>query len=121
MPNDTLNIIKDGDKFQYQLSKLDSCQKYWIDISLTLKDTTFKRKCKNDWKMKPGIINLRIPKLDINEISCYYNLTHMNLTSTSAINSKFYYNLSEMNHFTRILQVMKAFLLNCQRKSFQRT
>ena len=94
MPNDTLNITKDGDKFQYQLSKLDSCQKYWIDISLTLKGTTFKRKCKNDWKMKPGIINLRIPKLDINEIGCYYNLTHMNLTSTLAINSKFYYNLT---------------------------
>ena len=94
IPNDTLNITKDGDKFQYQLSKLDSRQKYWIDISLTLKGTTFKRKCKNHWKMKPGIINLRIPKLDINEISCYYNLTHMNLTSTLAINSKFYYNLT---------------------------
>ena len=94
IPNDTLNIIKDGDKFQYQLSKLDSCEKYWLDISLTLKGTTFKRKCKNDWKMNPGIINLQIPKLDINEVSCYYNLTYMNLTSTSAINSKFYYNLT---------------------------
>ena len=94
IPNNTLSITKDGNEFQYQLSKLDSCQKYWVDISLTLKSTTFKRKCKNDWKMNPGIINLPIPKLDINEASCFYNLTHMNLTSTSPINSKFYYNLT---------------------------
>ena len=94
IPNDTLNITKDGNEFQYQLSKLDSCQRYWVDISLKLKSTTFKRKCKNDWKMNPGIINLPIPKLDINKASCSYNLTHVSLTSTSAINAKFYYNLT---------------------------
>ena len=104
-PNESLTIKKDGNNFKYKLSNLNSCQKYSVDIALELKDTTFKKKCENDWKMKPGIVEFQIPKLDVNKISCSYNLTHMNLTSTSPFNSYFYYNLSFgdesfMIHFT---------------------
>ena len=93
-PNKSVVIKKDGNKFQYQLSKLDPCQQYSADIELKLKDTTFKQKCKNDWKMNPGIIEFRIPELEMDEVSCSYNLTHINLTPTATLNSPFYYNLS---------------------------
>ena len=94
IPNKSLIIKKDDNKLQYQLINLDKCQKYSVNISLGLKAITFKQKCKNDWKMKPGIIEFQIPELNIDDVSCSHNLTHINLTSTSTINSHYYYNLS---------------------------
>ena len=64
-PNNSVIIKKDGNKFQYQLSKLYPCQKYSVDIALKLKGTTFKQKCKNDWKMKPGTIEFPIHELEM--------------------------------------------------------
>ena len=93
-PNKSVIIKKDGNKFQYQLSKLYPCQKYSVDIALKLKGTTFKRKCKNDWKMKPGIIEFPIHELEMDEVSCSRNLTHINLNPTSTLNSPFYYTFS---------------------------
>ena len=104
-PNKSVVMKKDGNKFQYQLSKLYPCQKYSVDIALKLKDTTFKQRCKNRWKMKPGIIEFPIRKLEMDELSCSRNLTHINLTPTSTLNSPFYYNFriaeeSFMKNFT---------------------
>ena len=93
-PNKSVIIKKDGNKFQYQLSKLYPCQKYSVDIALQLKGTTFKQNCKNDWKMKPGIIELPIHELEMDEVSCSRNLTHINLNPTSTLNSPFYYTFS---------------------------
>ena len=94
IPNKSLIIEKDDNKLQYQLKKLDKCQKYSVKISLGLKAITFKQKCKNDWKMKPGIIEFQIPQLNIDDVNCSHNLTNINFTSTSTINSYYYYNLS---------------------------
>ena len=93
-PNEPVVIKKDNSNFQYQLSELDQCQNYSLDIALEFTDTTFKRKCKNNWKMNTGIIEFQIPELDVNEISCSHNLTHINLTSTSPFDSDFYYKLT---------------------------
>ena len=93
-PNESLVIKKDSNNFQYRLSKLDQCQNYSLDIALEFTDNTFKRKCKNNWKMNSGIIQFQIPELDVNEISCSHNLTHINLTSTSPFDSNFYYKLT---------------------------
>ena len=93
-PNKSVITKKDGNKFQYQLSKLYPCQKYSVDIALKLKGTTFKQKCKNDWKMKPGIIEFPIHELEMDEVSCSRNLTHINLNPTSTLKSPFYYTFS---------------------------
>ena len=78
IPNKSLIIEKDDNKLQYQLKKLDKCQKYSVEISLGLKAITFKQKCKNDWKMKPGIIEFQIPQLNIDDVNCSHNVTNIN-------------------------------------------
>ena len=93
-PNKSVILKKYGNKFQYQLSMLYPCQKYSVDIALKLKGTTFKQKCKNDWKMKPGTIEFPIHELEMDEVSCSRNLTHINLNPTSTLNSPFYYTFS---------------------------
>ena len=101
-PNKSLVIKKDSNNFQYQLSKLDQCQNYSLEIALELAGTTFKRKCKNNWKMNNGIIKFQNPELDVNEISCSHNLTHINLISTYSLDSNFYYKLTIRDlQFTR--------------------
>ena len=90
-PNKSVIIKKDSNKFQYQLSNLYPCQKYSVDIALKLQGTTFKQRCKNDWKMNHGLIEFPINELEMDEVSCSRNLTHINLNPTSALNSPFYY------------------------------
>ena len=93
IPNKSLIITKDSNKFQYQLSNIDKCQKYSVEMALQLKTTSFKRKCQNDWKMKPGFIEFKIPEVDKDKVKCSQDLTHIKVTSTSSLNSHYNYSL----------------------------
>ena len=88
--------------------------KYSVNITLGLKAITFKQKCKNDWKMKPSIIEFQIPELNVDDVSCTHNLTHINLNSTSTINSYCYCNLSIVHGSFR-----KTFTSNMSTFSFR--
>ena len=93
IPNKSLIITKDNNKFLYQLSNIDKCQKYSVEMALELKTTSFKRKCQNDWKMKPGFIKFKIPEVDKDKVKCSQNLTHIKVNSTSPLNPHYNYSL----------------------------
>ena len=120
-PNESLIINKSNisNTFMYRVSKLDLCQTYSVNAVFQLDQSSFKRKCQNDWKMNPGIIEFEIPKLDISWLNCSHNQTHLYLASTPLLNSNFYYNVTiEGKSFIKSFSSKMSFPLPMMNKHF---